>query len=182
MKLDRSTTAEYFELDFGGDRLTRYPTVDTCLRHDWMRGRDAAKWAEKLTEFLSRHPEASFIVNSRGDIIGDANFFPHRGGDFKVEDVVLVTVKIGDDDWGPCARTVVARREFAGDTVTEPHHWFELDDGTELFWDQGSNGWFAWRRDPHEQAMQARAPLEGEAVQTLEEKRQSVRWVGGLRF
>ncbi|MCV9963858.1 hypothetical protein OIU34_18435 [Pararhizobium sp. BT-229] len=182
MKLDRSTIAEYFELDFGGDRLTHYPSGDTCLRHQWMRSRDTAKWTEKLTEFLARHPYASIIANSQGDIIGDANSFPHRGGDFKVDDVVLVTVRIGEDDWGPCARTVVARRDFAGDAVTEAHHWFELDDGTELFWDERRNGWFAWRRDPFEQAGRARAPLEGEVVQTLEEKRQAIRSMGGWRF
>jgi hypothetical protein len=181
MHLDRTTTP-YFELDFGSDRLTHYPTGDTCLRDEWMRGRDAAKWTEKLTEFLARHPDTSIIVNARGDIIDNANSFPHRGGDFKVDDVVLVRVRIGDEDWGPCARTVVARREFAGDAVTDVHHWFELDDGSDLGWEQSLNGWFAWRRDPYEHAVRARAPFEGEVVQTLEEKRQATRSIGGLRF
>ncbi|MDW9478681.1 hypothetical protein GOB57_08185 [Sinorhizobium meliloti] len=179
MRLDRSTIVEYFELDFGGDRLTHYPSRDTCLRHAWMRGLDKPKWTEKLTEFLVRHPDASIIANSQGNIIGDANSFPHRGGDFKVGDVVLVPVRVGEEDWGPCARNIVDRRDFAGDHLTEAHHWFELDDGTELFWDDTRNGWFAWRRSPYEEAVRARAPCDGEVILTLEEKRLATRSMGG---
>lgn len=182
MRLDRSTTREYFELDFGEYRFTHYPTGDTCLRHQWMVGRQSNKWTEKLTDFLTRHPEASIIVNSRGDIIDDANSFPHRGGEYKVGDVVLLNLKIDGDDWGPCAKTIIERRETEGDQFFEPHPYFVLDDGSELFWNESRNGWIAWRPEPYEEFGRARAPLEGEVVQTLDQMRQDMLSMNGRRY
>lgn len=175
-QLDRATK-EYFMLDFGGSRFTHYPSGDTCLRHQWMVGRpDGAKWTEALKEFFARHPDVSVIVNSRFEIIDNANSFPHRGGDFNVGDVILVRVKEGDDDWGVCAKTITARSNFQGSDIVDPYHTFELDDGNAFYWDDHSNGWFTFRQGETDN-QRVRLPVPGENVQTLDEKKaNSTKW------
>jgi hypothetical protein len=176
-KLDRNVTKEYFELDFGGQRFTHYPSGDTCLRHEWMIGyRDGPKWTSKLTDFFAAHPEASVIVSSKYEVIDDANSLPHRGGEYKVGDVVLMRVHEGNENWEWCARTITERLDFPGDAVTEPLTTFKLDDGSGIYWHDHNNGWLTFRMDaPLERSLRVRRPVDGEEILTLEERKEAAK-------
>lgn len=162
MKFDRSQHNGYFELDFGGERLTHYPSGDTCLRHPWMRGAVDA-WTQKLKDFLARHPDVNVVINSSGYIIADANDFPQRNSaPFSVGDIVAVREKIdGIEDIGWVSKTVVGSRNTGIETI------YDLDDGEELYWADASSGWFAYRHDPYKEPCRVRRPVEGERLQLL---------------
>lgn len=154
MKLDRAAVGEYFELDFGGSRLTHVPSGDTCLRHPWMSGPRIEAWDEKLSRFFRKHSNVSTIVNSRLEVIGNADEFPYRGGGFEIGDTVMVRNGVGDASREFVATEVVGRNEDDGS--------FRLENGMQLFWNAGDCGWFAWRREPYVSGDRARKPLEGE--------------------
>lgn len=176
VKLDRSITNEYFELDLGGQRFTHYPSGDTCLKNDWMNEHDKRHvWVEKATAFFKRHPGVSVIVNSKYEIIDNADTYPFRGGDFKIGDTIMARVctDVDRDDWGMCARTIVERTDFPGDKHIDPYSIFKLDDGGEVWWSEHNNGWFlSSQTSPDGQSRRIRPPVEGEEILTLEQKKE----------
>jgi hypothetical protein len=176
-KIDRSITKEYFELDLGGQRFTHYPSGDTCLKYEWMNEhRNRQKWVEKVTAFFAKHADVSVVVNSKYEIIDDANAYPFRGADFNVGDTVLARVctDIHRDDWGMCARTITEREDFEGDKYVDPYTVFKLDDGGEFWWDEHNNGWFlSASKSPDGQSRRVRPPMEGEEILTLTEKKEA---------
>ncbi len=176
LKLDRSQHKEYFMLDLAGQRFTHYPSGNTCLRHEWMDYTRRAAWIEKVTEFFQKHPSISVIVNDRYEIIDNADFYPYRAGDYEVGDVILTRVctDVNRDDWGMCARTITERVDHPKSQYVDEYTIFKLDDGGEFWWDEHNNGWFiSATASPDGQKRRVRPPMEGEEVQTLEEKKQA---------
>jgi len=140
----------YYEIDFPGRlRLTHYPSGFTCLRHDWMTGRDAARWVDKLRECSDAHPEARYVYDGRGELVGDLRDMPAFGGGFAVGDLVLTRSR-GDRGGGLTAREVVAVRgdgdaahHDADDAATS----YVLEDGSPLYFSGHEGGWMTHALD-----------------------------------
>lgn len=166
-QIDRSSDREYIEIDMGGSRFTHYPSGDTCLRHPWMRGKDAVKWIEKFQEFAARHPETHVAVNSRHEIIDDIRNYPYLGGGFQVGDLVVTRVRgMGHPD---CVRRIVEARSNGDARFRDPgdvEQSFILDDGQLLYWSSGEDAWLTDDKTGRERS-RARRPVEGDDLEWL---------------
>jgi len=168
-KLDTNVTKEYIVLDFAGRiRFTHQPSGDTCLRHEYMHGRDATlEWQEKFKAFRDRHPDAHVVVNDHREIVDDLRDYPLFGGGFSIGDIVVTRQRgLGETD---AAREIVAIREDGPDAYREPGelgYSFILEDGNFLYWNSLSDGWQTRDRGNAETS-RARRVVDGDNLDRL---------------
>lgn len=150
---------EFYTLDFPRlVRFTHHPSGDTCLRHQWMIGKDgSAKWQAKLAEFFSRHPGCHLLCSEYSrKPIDDIRNYPVVGGGFDVGDLVVAD---------GIARRITSRKEVQKDCDTDHGFVFVLEDGAMLWWRADSDGWFTDDRTPAGIGPRARPPFDWESFE-----------------
>lgn len=164
MKIDPNKP--FFELDFGGDRFTHYPSGDTCLRHRWMRGHKHLAWAEKFREFVASHPDCHVVASSRYEVIDDIRRHALLGGGFTVGETVVL---LGMPREVLFAVQVAEEVTMSNPVMLEDGHptHYILETGDILYWDSDTNGWMTSNRREANHRARVRPLFAGENAEDL---------------